>query len=53
MDLFVRFNQVGVTLLIATHDRQLIQSMGSRILTLDRGHLVGDTAPLSKRSDQH
>jgi len=51
MDLFVRFNQVGVTLLIATHDVQLIQSIGARILSLDRGQLVGDTAPLSKLPD--
>jgi cell division transport system ATP-binding protein len=44
MDLFVRFNQVGVTLLIATHNLQLIQQMGARILTLEQGRLVGDTA---------
>jgi cell division transport system ATP-binding protein len=45
MDLFVQFNQVGVTLLIATHDIDLISRMGRRILTLSKGELMGDTAP--------
>jgi cell division transport system ATP-binding protein len=44
MDLFVQFNQVGVTLLIATHDIDLISRMGRRILTLSKGELVADTA---------
>lgn len=43
MDLFSLFNKVGVTLLIATHDISLIQSMNKRILTLSKGQLTGDT----------
>ena len=42
MDLFSQFNQVGVTLLIATHDIGLISGMGKRVLTLSKGQLVGD-----------
>ncbi|MEY6431386.1 cell division ATP-binding protein FtsE [Thioalkalicoccus limnaeus] len=42
MRLFVRFNQVGVTLLIATHDHALIQALPYRILTLSEGRLVND-----------
>lgn len=37
----------GTTLLIATHDRGLIDRMGYRVLTLDRGRLVRD-APASR-----
>ncbi len=44
MDLFVQFNQVGVTLLVATHDIHLIGNMGKRVLTLDRARLVRDSA---------
>lgn len=40
MQLFVRFQQVGVTVLIATHDIALIERMGKRRLTLDHGHLT-------------
>lgn len=46
MDLFLQFNQVGVTMLIATHDISLIQQLGKRILTLKEGRLIagGDSA---------
>ena len=43
MGLFTRFNQVGVTLLIASHNLALISSLPYRTLTLDRGRLVADT----------
>lgn len=45
MRLFEQFNQVGVTVMIASHDLDLISRMGHRILTLDHGRLVGDSAP--------
>ncbi|HIE54807.1 MAG TPA: ATP-binding cassette domain-containing protein, partial [Chromatiaceae bacterium] len=44
MQLFRQFNQVGVTLLVATHDLALVEQMGQRILTLHEGRLVGDSA---------
>lgn len=40
MGLFVQLNQVGVTLLIATHDLALIATMNRRILTLKEGKLL-------------
>jgi cell division transport system ATP-binding protein len=43
MQLFSQFNQVGVTLLIATHDIELIKRMDKRILTLKQGTLDADT----------
>ena len=43
MQLFRRFHQVGVTLLIATHDVALITAMPYRTLTLDQGRLVIDS----------
>lgn len=42
MDLFLQFNQVGVTLLIATHDITLVNSLRRRILTLQQGQLTQD-----------
>jgi cell division transport system ATP-binding protein len=45
MDLFGQFNHVGVTLLIATHDLDLVAAMQKRTLTLSQGKLVGDSAP--------
>jgi cell division transport system ATP-binding protein len=42
MRLFEQFKQVGVTVMIATHDIELITEMGHRRLTLDHGALVSD-----------
>jgi cell division transport system ATP-binding protein len=45
MKLFEDFNQVGVTVLIASHDLALISRLRHRIVTLDQGRLVtGGTA---------
>ena len=40
MGLFEQFNQVGVTVLIASHDLALISRMHHRILTLRQGRLI-------------
>ncbi len=42
-DLFERFHQVGVTLMIATHDLGLIQLRRHRTFTLHEGRLVDDS----------
>ncbi len=42
MRLFEQFNQVGVALLIASHDLSLIASLRHRIITLDQGKLIND-----------
>ena len=42
MLLFEQFNQVGVTVLIASHDLELIGRMGKRMLVLSKGRLVQD-----------
>ncbi|XOV86133.1 MAG: cell division ATP-binding protein FtsE [Pseudomonadota bacterium] len=39
MDLFLQFNQVGVTVLIATHDLDLVARMKKKQLTLNQGQL--------------
>ena len=42
MALFERLNQVGVAVLIATHDLDLIRSMSYRIVALNEGSIVFD-----------
>lgn len=44
MRLFEQFNQVGVTVMIASHDLSLITRMKHRILTLQQGQLISDAA---------
>jgi cell division transport system ATP-binding protein len=40
LDVFVGFNQVGVTVLIATHDQGLIERYGKRVLRLEEGKIA-------------
>jgi len=48
MSLFERINGQGTTVLVATHDRSLIQSMRKRVLGLDHGRTAFDMpAPAS------
>ncbi len=42
MALFELFNQVGVSVLIASHDLELISQLPYRVLTLDKGRLIHD-----------
>ena len=41
--LFERFHEVGVSLLIATHDLDLVANLGHRMLRLHQGRLVADS----------
>lgn len=50
MRLFKQFNDVGVTILIASHDLQLIERMRRRVLTLANGRLVHDGLLVQARS---
>jgi len=43
MSLFEQFNQIGTTVIVASHDRELIQSTGRRIIELEAGRVVADS----------
>jgi len=40
LDIFVAFNQVGVTVLIASHDQALVERYGKRVLHLREGRIA-------------
>ena len=40
--LFLDINRQGTTILLATHDREIIHRLGGRLLTLDAGKLASD-----------
>lgn len=50
MSIFQDFSEVGVTVLIATHDIALISKLPYRVLTLKNGMLVNDTAAIATAS---
>jgi cell division transport system ATP-binding protein len=42
VDLFKTINARGTTVLVATHNRQVIEQVGRRVVTLDQGKVVSD-----------
>ncbi len=42
MDLLERINRTGTTVLVATHDREMVDNMRRRVIALDKGHLTRD-----------
>jgi len=37
-----KINEMGTTVILATHDREIINSIGKRVITLDQGRLIDD-----------
>lgn len=42
MDLLERINRTGTTVLVATHDREMVDNMRRRVIALDKGVLARD-----------
>ena len=42
MKLFEQFNQVGVTVLIASHELDMIKHMNKRIIILNKGRIINN-----------
>lgn len=51
MNLFVRLQQVGISILIASHDQHLIKKIGCRVLVLKQGVLIRDSADKTSRAE--
>ena len=45
MGLFVSFRQIGATVIVASHDQTLIESMGIRVIELGEGQVISDETP--------
>ncbi|MDO4731672.1 MAG: cell division ATP-binding protein FtsE [Clostridia bacterium] len=42
MELFKEINKVGTTILVVTHEHNLVREYGNRVITIDNGALVSD-----------
>jgi len=40
--LLVKINELGTTVILATHDKEVINALGKRVITLDHGKVVRD-----------
>jgi len=53
MQIFVDFNQVGVTVLVASHDLRLIEELDKPRMTLNRGQLILNDLDDSDDEERH
>ncbi|MEK7584006.1 MAG: cell division ATP-binding protein FtsE [Patescibacteria group bacterium] len=42
IDLLIKINSFGTTVLLVTHDREIVNMLRQRVITLDSGHLISD-----------
>lgn len=40
--LLMKINELGTTVILATHDREVINNLGRRVITLDKGRIIRD-----------
>ncbi|MBU3925105.1 cell division ATP-binding protein FtsE [Patescibacteria group bacterium] len=46
--LLVKINELGTTVILATHNREIVNSLNKRVVTLDKGRIVQDQATNGK-----
>jgi cell division transport system ATP-binding protein len=42
IEILKKINDLGTTVILTTHDPQLIKAVGQRIITMERGRVVAD-----------
>ncbi|HNZ55491.1 MAG TPA: cell division ATP-binding protein FtsE [Candidatus Paceibacterota bacterium] len=42
IEIFKKINEIGTTIILTTHNKKIIDSLGRRVLTLDQGHIARD-----------
>ncbi len=42
MDLLVKINSLGTTVVVVTHEKDLVDHFGKRVITIDSGHVIND-----------
>ena len=44
MEIFKEINAEGTTIVMATHDKEIVDAMGKRVIAIEDGHIVRDVA---------
>jgi len=42
IEIFKKINEIGTTIILTTHNKKIIDSLGQRVLTLDQGRIARD-----------
>jgi len=51
MQLLYRINRTGTTVLVATHDREMVDKMRRRVIAIEAGRVVRDQAVAGYRDE--
>ena len=43
MGLLVKINELGTTVVVVTHEKDLVDHFGNRVITIDSGHVINDS----------
>ena len=43
MLLFEKINEMGTTILVVTHEKELVNALAKRVVAIDNGHVISDT----------
>ena len=43
MSLLVKINELGTTVVVVTHEKDLVDRFGKRVITIDSGHVINDS----------
>ena len=43
MLLLEKINDMGTTILVVTHEKELVNALGKRVIAIDNGHVISDT----------
>ena len=43
MNLLVKINELGTTVVVVTHEKDLVDHFGKRVITIDSGHVINDS----------
>ena len=43
MSLLVKINELGTTVVVVTHEKDLVDRFGKRVVTIDAGHVINDS----------
>ena len=43
MSLLVKINELGTTVVVVTHEKDLVDRFGKRVVTIDSGHVINDS----------
>ena len=52
IELLTRINSMGTTVLVVTHEHELVREFNQRVITIDKGEVISDSATMQRVTDR-